>query len=403
MKGPPVRRRDFLAGATLGAVLSAAGRGGALAPDLRITRIVSFDLPSRRPKFVGRNSRREVHGDRATDRMVRLYTNTGLEGLGNCPAAEGELGGLLGRNPFELYQEDQQRMAGPLGAGTMPLWDLVGKVLSKPVYELLGGEGPELVPVYDGSIYFADLLPEHADRPLERFQEEIDLGFERGQRAFKVKIGRGAKWMPAEEGYARDVAVLDRIRRHAGPDILVGVDANNGYDPARTRRLLTDLPEYDFAFLEEMFPEEVGPCLELKQFIREQGWKTLVADGETQDKLEAFRPFIEAQAIDVLQGDMNHFGLEGVLAQAAWARPQGIQVAPHNWGSLVGYYMQLQVGRAISNFYRAENDPLDTDVLVADGYAIKEGSSSVPDAPGFGLAIDESKFAGVRVNFDLRA
>ena len=56
--------------------------------DLKITRIVAFDLVSRRPKVVGKNSQRGDHGDRAMDRMVRLYTSAGLEGLGNCRADE---------------------------------------------------------------------------------------------------------------------------------------------------------------------------------------------------------------------------------------------------------------------------------------------------------------------------
>ena len=67
-------------------------------------------------------------------------------------------------------------MTGPLGNGTMPLWDLAGKSLRTPAYKLLGGAGQEKVPVYDGSIYFADLLPQYADRWQDRFKEEIDMG-----------------------------------------------------------------------------------------------------------------------------------------------------------------------------------------------------------------------------------
>ena len=64
--------------------------------------------------------------------------------------------------------------------------------------------------------------------------------------------------------------------------------------------------------------------------------------------------------------------------------------------------MQVHVGLAVPNFYRAEHDPLTSDVLIADGYEIDGGVCSVPDAPGFGLAIDESKFDRVTVNFDLK-
>ncbi len=53
----------------------------------------------------------------------------------------------------------------------------------------------------------------------------------------------------------------------------------------------------------------------------------------------------------------------------------------------------VTVGRAITNFYRAEHDPLSNTVLIAEGYEILDGRSSVPDAPGFGLKIDEGRFA----------
>jgi L-alanine-DL-glutamate epimerase-like enolase superfamily enzyme len=208
--------------------------------------------------------------------------------------------------------------------------------------------------------------------------------------------------MGRKEGDQRDIDVLKTIRSHAGPDVLIGVDANNGYDLEGTKRLLDDLPDFDFAFVEEMFEETVDDCLALKRFMHERGFKTLLADGETQGDLDVFKPFIAAKAIDVLQGDMNHFGFEGILTEAAWALPAGIQVAPHNWGSLVGFYMQLHVGRAIKNLYMAENDPCSNDILVAEGYEIKDGHCSVPDVPGFGLTINESKFqSNARIRFDI--
>jgi L-alanine-DL-glutamate epimerase-like enolase superfamily enzyme len=397
-----MRRREFLKAAASTVFLPFRGWAKELPHDLRITRIVGFDLLSERPKLVGKNSRLDVHGRRAADRMVRLYTSAGIEGIGNCRAGQTALAQLLGKSPFDFYESANRRVGGSLGAGTMPVWDLIGKALNKPVYQLLGGAGPLRVPVYDGSIYFSDLLPEHRNKPLDRFKEELDMGLAMGHRAFKVKIGRGAKWMPPEEGDARDIGVLKTIRQHVGPKILIAVDANNGYDLTKTKRLLETLPDYNFAFLEEMFPEEVDKCLELKRFISRHGWKTLLADGETQKSLDVYKPFIEARAIDIFQGDMNRFGVEGILTEAAWCESQGLQVAPHNWGSLVGYYMQLHIGRAITNFYRAEHDPLSNEVLIAEGYEIRDGCSTVPDAPGFGLRIDEDKFAkNIRVNFDL--
>jgi L-alanine-DL-glutamate epimerase-like enolase superfamily enzyme len=401
-----IDRREFLslcAGLAASALLTRHGIAAEAPTDIRITRIVRFDLVSRRDKVAGKNSRLDVHGDSSTDPMIRVYTDAGIEGLGQCRADEKTLTPLVGRRLSDLFKPADRAMAVPAGVGTMAFWDLLGKAQKRPVYELLGGKAARRVPAYDGSIYFADLLPQYADHWQDRFKEEIDMGLRRGHRAFKVKLGRGAKWMPAEEGFGRDKEVLKTIRGHAGTDVLLGVDMNNGYDLARTQRLLTDLPGIDLAWIEEPFPEQVDQDLALKAFIQEHKLKTLVADGETQDTLEPLRPFMEAKAIDVFQGDMNHFGTEGIMKEAAMAGPFGLQVAPHNWGSLIGFYAMLHVGCAIDNFYRAENDPVETDVVAAEGYTIKDGLATVPDSPGFGLKINEERFAAtIRPRFDVK-
>jgi L-rhamnonate dehydratase len=413
-----LNRRHFLRGCAssvmaatavaASAPLRAADGGGDARRDVRITRIVAFDLRSRRNKVAGKNARLDVHGDSAVDPMVRIYTSApGVEGLGVCRAGKEKLAELLGHDPGEFLDAERRRMRGPLGSQTMPLWDLVARLADKPVCELLGAPttaGPRKIPVYDGSIYFADLLPQYAGAWEDRFKREIDMGLELGHRAFKIKIGRGSKWMPREEGDARDVAVVRAIRRHAGKDVMLGVDANNGYDLEGAKRFMDRAGDVNLAFTEEMFPEVVEQCLALKEFFRARKWDTLLADGETQGELEVFKPFIAARAIDLLQADMNRFGVDGILDEADMARPQGIRVAPHNWGSLLGFYQQLQVGAAIDNFYSAERDPLSSDVLVADGFTINDGQATLPPTSGFGLRINEDRFAaGAKVKFELKA
>jgi len=195
------------------------------------------------------------------------------------------------------------------------------------------------------------LLPEYENSWRDRFRQEIDMGMRLDHRAFKVKIGRGHKWMPWEAGYARDKGVLEVISRHAGPEVIIGVDSNNGYTLEKAKQLLLDMPDYNFAFMEEMFPEFLDRCLEFKDFIKAHGWKILVADGESGRAIEFYKPFIEAQAIDICQSDMRQFGIDGIMTIAALCREKDILMSPHNWGSLMGYYMQLHIGRAISNFY----------------------------------------------------
>src|SRR5947208_307281 len=120
----PTRRR-FLRACASSAVAAmtlanaAALRAVDMNRDLRITRIVAFDLRSKRNKIAGKNARLDVHGDSAMDPMVRIYTNTkGVEGLGVCRANKEQLAELLGRDPGEFFDTQNRRMRGPLGSQT---------------------------------------------------------------------------------------------------------------------------------------------------------------------------------------------------------------------------------------------------------------------------------------------
>ena len=372
--------------------------------EIKIVRMVGFNVESLRIKYIGKNAMFDDHGEVAGDELVRIYTNKGYEGIGRFGLWRGEriLPYLLGKNPLDFLKLDKNRIVSPIQQYTSALWDLVGKILNKPVYELLGGKGPVRVPAYDSTIYFSDLLPEYASNYTDRFKEEIDNGLEAGYRAFKIKIGRGNLWMPIEEGYQRDVEVIRIIRNHAGPDITIGVDTNNSYGVERAKRFLKDISDLNLAFIEEPFPETVDECLEFKDYILENGWRTLLADGESHSEPNTLKCFIDTKAIDVLQGDMGRFGIDGIFQEATWAQQQNLLVAPHNWGSLVATYEMAQVGRAIPNFYYAEHDRAANNIIIADGYKMHDGGLSVPDSPGFGLLINEKEFANIKPVFDIK-
>lgn len=397
-----MNRREFVKAALLAAIAPSLSIAATVPDDIRITRIVGFDLFSKRNKIAGKNAFLGVHGDSATDPLVRIYTSAGVDGFGFSRSSQEDLAKLLGKSVNELFKADDLRFDSPVKSQTMPLWDLLGKLQKKPVWELTGAKPDAKVGVYDGSIYFIDLFPEHEHDWQDEFKRQIDQGLALGHRGFKCKMGRGFKWMPRAEGDDRDVAVIKLIRAHAGKDVLLGIDANNGYDLEGAKRFV-ERADCDLAFTEEMFPENVEQDRALKQFYKEKGFSTLVADGETQHDLNGFKPFIETQTLDILQGDMNSYGIEGIRAEAALAKPQGIKVAPHNWGSLMGFFHAIQTGASIENFYRAEHDPLTSPLLVVDGYAIKDGFVTPPALPGFGLALDEKRFAEKKLKFDLKA
>jgi len=369
--------------------------------DIRITRILQFELRGKRPKYVGKNARIGEHTEYGYDKGIRVYTSAGLQGIGTFWGDEAGMRSLLGKNLLEWYQPEATRI-GIDDRGTGAFWDILGKHYGKPVWQLLGTAQREKVPVYDGTIYFQDLLPQYASNYMDQFKKEFDMGMAAGHNFFKMKVGRGGKWMEKAAGYQRDLEVLAACREYVGPEVGIGVDANNGMDLPSTKQMLLDLPEFNFAFMEEMFPEELALDIELHNFIAENGFSTLVADGESQKEVAAFGPFLEAGCIDVLQGDMNQFGIEGILAEAALAAPYGARVAPHNWGSIFGYYTQLHLGKVIPNWYMAEQDALSTPALTPEGFELKDGHTTVSDAPGLGLRINDEAFEKeVKVLHDL--
>jgi D-galactarolactone cycloisomerase len=391
-----MRRREFLfsSATLLGATQVAAKELSRAESDLKkikIVRITGFQHVCPRPRLVGKNSHLDVHGKETRDTVFRIATDQGIEGVGFGRSTPEAAGRLLGHS-LDEYWRPGEGIVSPLGRADHALFDLVGKALNTPIWKLIGGRGSEWVPVYDGGIYFNDLLPEYRARGVARLLEEVEESLKAGHRAFKIKVGRGFKWMDPEAGFRRDVEVVKSIRKLVGRDVQLGVDSNNGFDLDSTLRWL-DAADDELLFVEEMFPEVVEQDLRLKDYLRRRGWKTRIADGESAGDIGHFDPFVENEAIDVLQPDMRAFGMTLQWAMSRRIAPKpGIQLAPHNWGSFLGLYMQLQLARGIPNFFVAEQDRSESDLFDTAAFTFKEGKMRVPDLPGSGLILREEVF-----------
>jgi L-alanine-DL-glutamate epimerase-like enolase superfamily enzyme len=387
-------RRAFLqVGAT--ALTAVAADEPAIKTDelkkFRIVQVMGFTHVCQRVKMAGKNSRLDVHGPRTSERILRISTNQGIEGIGIGQATPEAARKLLGMTLDRLWKPGVG-VESPLGRADHALYDLIGKALRVPAWKLFGGKGPEWVSVYDGSIYFNDLLPEFQKKGVARLVEEVEASLKVGHRAFKIKVGRGAKWMEAKAGFRRDVEVVKAIHKRTGKGVRLMVDANNAFDLDGTKRFLDAVGEELF-FIEEMFPEEVAKDLKLKEYLRKKGWKTLVADGESAREVSHFDPYIEKKALDVLQPDIRAFGLtrQWELSRKIPAG-SGIWLAPHNWGSFLGLYMQLVLGRGVSNFLMAEEDPSRSDLFDTSNWQFKDGKVKVPETAGCGLVLREDVF-----------
>ncbi len=387
-------RRQFLSAAATLPVAAACGSAEPKSDDLKkfkITRIMGFRHVCPRPKLVGKNSRLDVHGRQTAEHVLRISTDQGIEGIGIGNPTTETARKLLG-DTLDEYWKPGVGTVSPLDRADHALYDLIGKALNVPAWKLLGGQGPKEVPIYDGGIYFNDLLPEFQERGVARLVEEVADSLKAGHRAFKIKVGRGFKWMEKEAGFKRDVEVVQAIRKLVGKDVKLMVDANNGYDLDTTKKWLDAVGD-DLFFVEEMFSEDVKQDRELKEFLHKKGWKTLVADGENAREVELFDPFIESGTLDVLQPDIRAFGLtkQWELSRKAAAKP-GITLAPHNWGSHLGLHMQLVLARGIPNFLIAEEDRSTSDLFDTSAFVFKDGKMTVPDLPGCGLKLREKVF-----------
>jgi D-galactarolactone cycloisomerase len=401
-----MNRRHFL-GSSLALPLTAAATlaGDAKQRDqlkpFRITRVTGFRHEGPRPKLVGYNARLGIHGSTTRDSVLRIATNQGIEGIGSGNVTQETARKLLGMTLDQIWRPGEG-VVSPLGRADHALYDLIGKALKLPSWRLLGGQGLEWVPIYDGSIYFNDLLPEHKERGVKQLLSEVEASLKRGHRAFKIKIGRGFKWMGRKEGDQRDLEVVRAIRKLVGKEVRLMVDANNGYDLEGTLRFLDQAGDTELTFIEEMFPEDVGQDLKLKEHIRKRGWRTLVADGESAQEVKHFEPFIERDALDVLQPDMRRFGLtlQWELSRRLDARraarrepaASDIKLAPHNWGSHLGLYMQLVLARGIPNFLMAEEDISSSDLFDTSAFVFKDGRMQVPSVPGCGINLRDEIF-----------
>ena len=368
----------------------------------RIDLIEKCVLPGRRPRQLGCNARVSVHGNIVRDQVVRVRTSGGGMGIGWSGIAAEQAAGLAGRKVGELFSlpEGTNQAGRPID---LPLWDLCARLAGLPLYRLLGPRGSREVEVYDGSIYIDDLeLGDAGAREL--YARQVQSGWDAGYRNFKIKVGRGARWMPPAEGLARDAVVIRTVREAAGPDAKILIDANMGNTLNTARELLAETADARLYWFEEPFAEDLPLNRALKEFIIENGWDTLVADGEFQPP-PCFFDLVEAGWIDVVQQDFHQYGLTWWRAVSARLEGCAARCAPHTWGSYVERFTHAHFAASIPNFDLLEAEPAELPGLMADDWKMDGGRLFVPDTPGAGFDIEEAVWnrAVKEGGFSLRA
>ena len=352
----------------------------------KITQIEKVVMKFKRPRNIGRNARIGVHGDTVTDPVVRIHTSSGVIGVGWSRLDRSEAESLIGKSIGDLFQLPN----GSSEAGTnidLVLWDLVAKLENQPLYKLLGAHGSCSVELYDGSVYIDD-LDANDEEAVAIFHDEVKTGHNYGYKNFKIKMGRGARWMPVIEGTDRDVLVIHTVREVAGPDAKILIDANNGTTLNIAKDILQRCEDVGIYWFEEPFPEDRAFNEDFKEFINEKGYDTLVADGESGPPPPTYFDMVERGWIDVVQHDFRAKGLTWWRETAAIIEPWGAKCAPHCWGSLIERYCHAHFAASIPHFAVQEAAPADMPGIVLDGWDMQNGCLIVPDTLGTGFDLE---------------
>ncbi|HET9730448.1 MAG TPA: enolase C-terminal domain-like protein [Acidimicrobiia bacterium] len=358
---------------------------------IRVIGVTGFAHTTQRRKFIGRNAKRDVHGAQATETAIRIYTDRGIDGIGFARITPAQANAIVGKSLAELW-DSASVACSALGRADHALYDLVGKALNRPAWSLMGGSGPEWVPVYDTTLYFSDLLPEHARIGASRLVDEIEDGLAQGFLAFKVKVGRGARWMDAKSGLARDIEVVRKLAAAAPVGVKLMADANDQFTFDAACRFLDAVGEHLW-FLEEPFRESVEGGAALRSWARNRGLETLLADGESEHDPVRLVALARGGGVDVLQPDIRALGLslQRRLRDEVVALP-GTHLAPHCWGSYLGSFMMLQLARGTGGLLTCEIDRMTSDLFDDSDWLLEDGRMRVPDLSGCGLVVREEVF-----------
>ncbi|MBV9868622.1 MAG: hypothetical protein JO316_24975 [Abitibacteriaceae bacterium] len=367
----------------------------------RLARIEWGVLEGQRPRNAGSNARLGEHGQKVRVPLARLTTDDGSSGLGMCWLTPERAQMALGVALDDLFSS-AHGVAEAWRWLDYPLWDLMGKRAGQPVYALAAVmNGCDLqgvydtqsysAPCYDTSLYFDDLHLASEAEAAALLATEAREGYASGHRAFKIKVGRGARHLPLEAGTQRDIAVVRAVHEAVGPDAPLMLDANNGYNLNLTKRVLEETADCSIFWIEEAFHEDAVLYRDLQAWLDARQLPTLIADGEGAAAPDLLR-WAQEGLVDVIQYDIFGHGFTRWLSLGKQLDKWKVRSAPHHYGGHYGNYAACHLAGAIRGFTYVEFDAATTPGLDTSGYKVRNGRVHVPAQPGFGIEVDEDLY-----------
>ena len=357
----------------------------------RIQSIKFSTVELKYPRLVGKNARLDLHGYGPTVEICCLITDKGATGWASLRGAKQDAekmtNELIGKKVSEVFATKIGTLQDRHIPCDMALHDLAGVILQQPVYALLGKEKPLITDYYSGMIYFDDLEP--ADKPagIDRILEECRYDYDVGYRQFKLKIGRGHKWMtPFEKGLQRDVEVTKAVAE-AFPDCGILVDGNNGFSADQFIDYLKGISGVSLFWIEEPFHETVEDYRKLRTYLEGEGIETLLADGEADPDQPFLKELIQQKLLDVHLTDIEGLGFTNWRRLMPELKKLGAQASPHAWGSLLKTNYTAHLAGGLGNTVTIEGVTSSSDDVDLSGYTVRDGKLIPPSTPGFGMPL----------------
>jgi len=379
--------------------------------------------------------------------FVRIETDEGIQGLGECFFAPGLTAILrslepllLGEDPRDIRRLFRKLQLATSGAGSVAgivynaisgieaaLWDVLGQWLDVPIYRLLGGKFRDQIRIYadcHGGEALESLdevlrsrqpswiTQETQSTPKDYFADTKDVApcspedFRQRAVAMKSKGYTALKFdldVPGTQGsdphnrcltnpaIDRMVALIGAVREALGDDMDIAVDCHWRYSVGDVVKVGRALEPFRLLWLEDPVPPESVEALRaVSSRVR-----IPIATGENLYLFEGFREMLQTHALGIATPDLKKVGGLAVASQIAqFADGQTIPLAPHNISSPVGTLTSAHFCAAIPNFlvleFHASDVPFWNDLVDSiPKPIIQNGSIHLPEKPGLGVKLNE--------------
>ncbi len=347
------------------------------------------------------------HAYRTNWVFVKVLTDSGLHGVGESTLEHREQTvaqavrelerTLLGKDPHniealwhQIYRDAYWRggavLMSALSGVEMALWDIKGKALGVPVWQLLGGKVRDAIPCYANGWFAPAKTP-------DEFAEKAKLAVQAGFRGLKWDPFGAAYLEIDKRGLREALACVGAVVAAVGPEVDILIEGHGRFNVPTAIRIAHALEDFDIHWFEEPIPpDNLEALAEVKLRTR-----VPIAAGERLYSRWDYQRFFALRCADFAQPDVSHVGgIMEVKKIAAQAEANHLAICPHNPSGPVANAAGLQLAACVPNFSVLETMSADVPhrrEISTEQIVFENGAMKIPDAPGLGIDLNISAMA----------